>query len=277
MMKRICVAAALVSAGAIIGWAGSAIGTEGVATGPVKVPRGKLVDLSYSFNERTIYWPTAKTFTLEQVAEGETAGGYWYEANNFAAAEHGGTHLDAPVHFARGGDTADEIPLRRLVGRGVVVDVSADALTDRDYQVSPADFAAHEREHGRIPRRAIVLLRTGYGRFWPDRQRYMGTAELGDAAVPKLHFPGLHPDGAEWLVEKRRVRAVGIDTASIDFGQSKLFESHQVLGAANLPVFENVANVHRLPAENFLFVGLPMKIDEGSGGPLRAMAIVPRR
>jgi kynurenine formamidase len=277
MIKRICVAAALVSAGAIIGWAGSAIGTEGAATSPVKVPKGRLVDLSYSFNERTIYWPTAKTFTLEQVAEGETAGGYWYEANNFAAAEHGGTHLDAPVHFARGGATADEIPLRRLVGRGVVVDVSADALADRDYQVSRADFAAHEREHGRIPRRAIVLLRTGYGRYWPDRERYMGTAELGDAAVPKLHFPGLHPDGAEWLVEKRRVRAVGIDTASIDFGQSKLFESHQVLGAANVPVFENVANVQRLPAENFLFVGLPMKIEQGSGGPLRALAIVPRR
>lgn len=276
MIKRICVAAALVSAGAIIGWAGSAIGTEGVAAGPVKAPEGKLVDLSYPFNEQTIYWPTAKTFTLEKVAEGETTGGYWYAANNFAAAEHGGTHLDAPVHFARDGDTADEIPLRRLVGRSVVVDVTEDALADRDYQVSRADFAAHERRHGRIPRGAIVLLRTGYGRFWPDRERYMGTAELGDAAVPKLHFPGLHPDGAEWLVEKRRVRAVGLDTPSIDFGQSTLFESHRILGAANVPVFENVANLQRVPAENFFFVGLPMKIDKGSGGPLRAMAIVPR-
>jgi kynurenine formamidase len=215
--------------------------------------------------------------TLTEVAEGETEGGWYYAANNFAAAEHGGTHLDAPIHFARGGDTAEEIPLRRLVGRGVVVDVSEAALADRDYQVSRADFAAHERRHGRIPRRAIVLLRTGYGRFWPDRERYMGTAELGDAAVAKLHFPGLHPDGAEWLVQKRRVRAVGLDTPSIDFGQSKLFESHQVLGAANVPVFENLANLQRLPAENFLFVGLPMKIDKGSGGPLRAMAIVPRR
>ena len=203
--------------------------------------------------------------------------GYFYAANNFAAAEHGGTHLDAPVHFARNGDRADEIPLRRLVGRGVVVDVSRAALADRDYQVRRADFAAHERRYGRIPRGAIVLLRTGFGRYWPDRQRYLGTAELGEQAVPKLHFPGLHPRGARWLVRRRGIRAVGLDTASIDYGQSKLFESHRILGAANVPVFENVANLPRLPARNFLVIALPMKIRGGSGGPLRAIAIVPGR
>jgi kynurenine formamidase len=181
------------------------------------------------------------------------------------------------VHFSRDGDKADEIPLRRLMGRAVVVDVSRAALADRDYQVARADFTAHERRYGRIPDGAIVLLRTGYGRYWPDRERYMGTAELGEQAVPKLHFPGLHPDGARWLVRRRDIRAVGLDTASIDYGQSKLFESHQVLGAANVPVFENVANLQRLPHRNFLVIALPMKIDGGSGGPLRAMAIVPRR
>lgn len=276
MIKRICVAVALVSAGVIIGWAGSAGGTQPDATAAIKFPKGKLVDLSYSFNEQTIYWPTAKTFTLEKVTEGETAQGYWYAANNFQAAEHGGTHLDAPIHFARNGATANEIPLRRLVGQGVVVDVSEAALDDRDFQVTRSDFAAHERRYGRIPSGAIVLLRTGYGRYWPDRERYMGTAELGEGAVPKLHFPGLHPDGARWLVRQRHIRAVGLDTPSIDFGQSKLFESHQILGAANVPVFENVANLQRLPAEDFLFIGLPMKIDRGTGGPLRAMAIAPR-
>jgi kynurenine formamidase len=276
MIKRICVAAALLAAGAVVGWAGSAGGTQEGASAP-GLPRGALVDLSYSFDERTIYWPTAKTFTLEKVAEGETEQGYFYAANNFEAAEHGGTHLDAPVHFARGGDTSDEIPLRRLLGGGVVVDVSKAALADADYQVTRADFAAHERRYGRIPRGSIVLLRTGYGKFWPDRRRYMGTAELGEDAVPKLHFPGLHPDGARWLVRERRIRAVGLDTASIDYGQSTLFESHRILGAANVPVFENVANMRRLPRENFIFIGLPMKIEGGTGGPLRAMAIVPRR
>jgi kynurenine formamidase len=277
MIKRICVAAALLAAGAIIGWAGSAGGTQtDRGTASIKTPNGKLVDLSYPFNARTIYWPTAKPFTLEKVAEGETEQGYFYAANNFAAAEHGGTHLDAPVHFARDGKKADEIPLRRFIGEGVVVDVSDSALANRDYRVTRADFAAYERRHGRIPNGAIVLLRTGYGRYWPDRQKYLGTAELGEPAVPKLHFPGLHPRGARWLVRKRDVRAVGLDTASIDYGQSKLFESHRILGAANVPIFENVANLQRLPAERFLFIGLPMKIDGGSGGPLRAVAIVPR-
>ncbi len=120
-----------------------------------------------------------------------------------------------------------------------------------------------------------MLLRTGYGRFWPDREDYLGTAELGEQAVPKLHFPGLHPRAARWLVRQRRVRAVGIDTASIDRGQSTLYESHQVLGGAQVPVFENVANMDKLPRRGFMVVALPMKIDGGSGGPLRAIAIVP--
>jgi kynurenine formamidase len=276
MIRRICAAAALLAAGGIIGWAGSAVGTDTQAPAAMQLPKGKLIDLSHPFNERTIYWPTAATFKLEQVAEGETEQGYYYAANNFSAAEHGGTHLDAPVHFARGGDKADEIPLRRLVGRGVVVDVTKRALADRDYLVSVADLTAHERRHGRIGRGAIVLLRTGYERYWPDRERYLGTAELGEQAVPKLHFPGLHPDAARWLV-RRGIRAVGLDTASIDYGQSKLFESHRVLGAADVPVFENLANLRRLPRKNFLVIALPMKIDGGSGGPLRAIAILPRR
>jgi len=281
MIRRICVTAALLAAGAIIGWAGSAGGTAKLAQAPAAAPAapafpaGRLIDLSHSFNERSIYWPTAETFKLEKVADGETEQGYHYSANNFSAAEHGGTHLDAPVHFAKDGDTADEIPLRRLVGRGIVVDVTKKALADRDYRVAVSDLRAHERRFGRIRRGAIVLLRTGYERFWPDRERYMGTAELGEQAVPKLHFPGLHQDAARWLV-RRGIRAVGLDTASIDYGQSKLFESHRVLGAAGVPVFENVANVSRLPRRNFLVIALPMKIEGGSGGPLRIMAIAPR-
>jgi kynurenine formamidase len=233
-----------------------------------------LVDLSHPFNERTIYWPTARQFKLTKVAEGETEGGWFYAANDFEAAEHGGTHLDAPIHFARGGDTADELPLRRLVGRAVVVDVSERALNDRDYLISVSDFRAWERRNGRIAGRTIVLLRTGFDRYWPDAERYLGTAERGQAAVPKLHFPGLAEKGARWLVERRAVKAVGIDTASIDYGQSSDFRSHRVLGAAGVPVFENVARLGRLPSRGFSVVALPMKIDGGSGGPLRIIAVL---
>jgi kynurenine formamidase len=233
-----------------------------------------LVDLTHPYNEQTIYWPTAEKFKLTQVAQGETEGGWYYEANNYSAAEHGGTHLDSPIHFARGGDTTDEVPLRRLVGRAVTVDVSSRVGDNADYLISRADIRRWERRNGRIPPRTIVLLRTGWERFWPDAERYIGTAERGEQAVPQLHFPGLSAGGARFLVNRRAVKAVGIDTASIDYGQSPNFAAHQVLGAANVPVFENVARLGRLPARGFAVVALPMKIDGGSGGPLRIMAVL---
>lgn len=238
---------------------------------------GRLVDLSHAYDEQTVFWPTADGFKLEKVAEGLTPQGYFYAANNFSTAEHGGTHLDAPVHFAEGGNTADRVPLQQLLGAGLIVDVSEKCARDADYQVTTEDITAWEREHGRLPDGSILLLRTGFGRRWPDRRSYMGTDERGPDAVAKLHFPGLHPDAARWLVRERSVKAVGLDTPSVDFGQSKLFESHRVLFERNIPAFENLANLDQLPAKGFHVVALPMKIKGGSGGPLRAVAIVKNR
>jgi kynurenine formamidase len=245
-------------------------------SGKVDLTRDRLIDLSHPFNRQTLYWPTAQQFRLIEVADGETEGGWHYSANDFRGAEHGGTHLDAPIHFSAKGDTADEIPLRKLVGPAVNVDVRAPSNADRDHLVSVADLEAFEAEHGRIARGTIVLLRTGWARHWPNAQRYLGTAERGAGAVPKLHFPGLSEQAARWLVSERGIRAVGIDTASIDRGQSTAFEAHRVLSAAQVPVFENVANLDRLPAEGFQVIALPMKIEGGSGGPLRTIAIVGR-
>jgi kynurenine formamidase len=241
---------------------------------PALFPGGRLVDLSYAFSAETIYWPTANTFALEKVAEGVTPAGYFYAANNFSAAEHGGTHLDAPIHFAAGKNTCDQIPLEQLIGVAMVIDVSTGAAENRDYQVQVSDFENWEKANGRIPDKTIVLLRTGYGRFYPDAESYMGTAERGAEAVAKLHFPGLHPVAARWLVDNRRINAIGIDTPSIDFGQSALFESHVTLFQANIPAFENVANLEQLPIQGATVIALPMKIKGGSGGPLRIMAIV---
>src|SRR5215207_10740587 len=235
---------------------------------------GTVVDLSYAYDEQTVFWPTAEGFKLEKVAEGMTPQGYYYAANNFSTAEHGGTHLDAPVHFAEGRNTTDRVPLEQLLGAGVLVDVSEKCARDADYQISVEDFAAWEREHGRIPDGSILLLRTGFGRRWPDRRSYMGTDERGPDAVAKLHFPGLHPDAARWLVRERSIKAVGLDTPSIDHGQSRLFESHRALFERNVPAFENLANLDQLPVKGFYVVALPMKIRGGSGGPLRAVAIV---
>ena len=157
----------------------------------------------------------------------------------------------------------------------MVVDVSASALKDRDYQIDVEDLTAWESRFGRIPDDALLLIQTGYGQYWPDRARYMGTAERGADAVANLHFPGLHPRAARWLVENRSIAAVGLDTPSIDYGQSQLFESHQILFDRNIPAFENLARLEQLPATGALVIALPMKIKGGSGGPLRIVALVP--
>lgn len=236
---------------------------------------GSLIDLTHAFDADTVYWPTASGFELQDDFHGVTEAGFYYEANTFRAAEHGGTHLDAPSHFAEGKLHADQIPLEQLIGPAVVIDVSEQAADDRDYQVSVADFEIWEDVNGRLPDGVIVLLRTGFGRFWPDREAYMGTAARGADAVPLLHFPGLHPDAARWLVEQRSIHAIGLDTPSIDYGQSALFQSHRILFQANIPAFENVANLKQLPESGFQVIALPMKIRGGSGGPLRIVAVVP--
>jgi len=235
------------------------------------------VDLTHAFSAETLYWPTESGFELETKFQGFTSAGYYYVAKAYRAPEHGGTHLDAPIHFGEGRQTVDQIPLDQLTGLAVMVDVSATVWTNRDHEVTVDDFKNWERKHRRIRTESIVLIRTGFGERWPDAERYLGTTAKGPEAVKELHFPGLHPDAARWLVSDRKVKAVGIDTASIDHGPSRLFESHRVFCERNIPVFENVANLHQLPPTGAYVIALPMKIKEGSGAPLRIIAQVPKR
>jgi kynurenine formamidase len=251
----------------------------GCATRPIQSSRNDLatgdwIDLSHDFSAETIYWPTAEPFKLATVAAGINDKGYYYSAYQFSAAEHGGTHIDAPIHFAEGRESVDQIPLNRLIGPAIKIDVSAKASADRDYQISSADFEGWEKQHGRIPDDSIVLLQTGWSEYWPDRLKYLGTDKRGDAAVAELHFPGLAPEAARWLTENRKIKAVGLDTASIDYGQSQMFETHRILMAQDIPAFENVANLDRLPANVSMVIAMPMKIRGGSGGPLRIIALV---
>jgi kynurenine formamidase len=240
---------------------------------PPRFPAGQIVDLSHAYDANAIFWPTADPFRLEKVADGITAAGYYYAANNFFSSEHGGTHIDAPIHFAQGHQAVDEIPVNRLLGEAVVVDVTSAADANPDYQVSVGDFQRAEKA-GPIPPDAIVLLRTGFSSRWPDAVRYLGTAARGEEGAAHLHFPGLHPDAAKWLIAERRVKAIGIDTASIDYGPSTLFESHRLLYERDIPAFENLTALDRLPERGAYVVALPMKIRGGSGAPLRAIAIV---
>ncbi len=236
---------------------------------------GTWLDLTHAFDANTIYWPTEKGFLFEPGANGPNPKGYYYAANRFATAEHGGTHLDAPRHFAEGRHTADQIEPERLVGEAAVIDVREKCATDPAYEVTADDFVAWEAAHGRQLVDVIVLLRTGWSARWGDRAAYLGTDVRGPEAVPLLRFPGLAPEGAKWLVEHRRVKAVGIDTASIDHGPSTLFGSHVALCKADTPIFENLAGLDQLPEEGAFVVALPMKIAGGSGGPLRVLARLP--
>ncbi len=239
------------------------------------LPPGRWVDLSHDFSTETIYWPTADGFSLSVDFKGVTEKGYFYTSNSFRTAEHGGTHIDAPIHFAKDRITVDQIPLEQLIGQVALIDVSEKALKNPDYRVSIEDFTAWEAANGEILKDTIILINTGYHRFWPDRKKYIGTDKRGPEAIPDLHFPGLHPEAARWLVQNRQIAAIGLDTPSIDYGQSELFESHQILFAKNIPAFENVANLDQLPPTGALVIALPMKIKGGSGGPLRIVAFIP--
>lgn len=236
---------------------------------------GRWIDLTWNFEESTVYWPTNVPFKHDTVFFGINDKGYFYASFKYSAEEHGGTHFDAPLHFAQGGRSIEQITVEELTGPAVVVDVSGQSAKDRDYLAGVADFKAWEKEHGEIPANSIVLLRSGFGKYWGDREKYTGTLKSGTEGVAALHFPGLAPEAASWLLKERKVKAFGIDTPSIDYGQSKDFMTHRILCGGNVTAYENIARLELLPATGTYLVAAPMKIRGGSGSPLRLLAWVP--
>lgn len=235
---------------------------------------GTWIDLTHDFSEETLFWPTSETFKLDTVVVGQMEGGYYYESYKFSTAEHGGTHLDAPIHFFEGKKTVEQLNVNDLTGWAVVIDVSTKAEDNRDYQILPEDIEHWESGNGVIPNGAMVLFYTGLSDHWPNAEQYLGTAMQGEEALPELSFPGIHPETAQWLVDNRNIKAVGLDTPSLDYGKSTQYETHQILFEQDIPGFENVANLNKLPATGAYVVALPMKIKDGSGAPLRIIANV---
>lgn len=241
---------------------------------PIDLSSSTVVDLTYPFDKSTLYWPNSPGgFELKELAYGRTPGNYFYSSYSFCAPEHGGTHLDAPIHFAASGRTVDQIPVRQLMAPAAVIDISAKTAENPDYRLSVSDIADWEKRYGSIQPGTILLLRTGWGARYPDRKKYFGDDTPG--ATDKLHFPSYSEDSARFLVGTRHVAALGIDTASIDYGQSKDFIVHQIAMGAGVPGLENVANLDRVPESGAWVIALPMKIAGGSGGPLRVVAVVP--
>jgi kynurenine formamidase len=249
--------------------------TAGLCAQTLDLRAYRIVDLTHAFDEQTVYWPTSPSkFELKPLAFGKTAGGYFYSSFVFCTPEHGGTHLDAPMHFAEGHPSIGEVPLDRLMGIAVVIDVSKQAAGDPVYRLTPDDIAAFEKAQGRIPEGAIVLLRTDWSRFWPNVKQYLGDDTPGDAS--KLKFPGYGVEAARLLVEERKVAVLGIDTASIDYGPSTDFMAHRIGAARNIANLENLTGLAELPPTGATIIALPMKIAKGSGGPVRVIALLPK-
>jgi len=257
---------------AIAMMAGALAATTASAEMP-HVNTAKIIDLTHTLDQRTIYWPTESGFKFHYEHYGMTPGGYFYSSGYFDAPEHGGTHMDAPLHFNRSGDPVNQVPLNQMIGPAAVIDFSERAAADPDATLSMDDIQKYEAAHGRIPDSAIVVARSGWGRFWPDRKRYMGTNKPGDVAG--LRFPGFSARAVSFLLKNRNVIAIAIDTASMDPGISKDFPVHRLWLGADRPGFENVANADKLPAAGAIIFCAPMKIGGGTGAPTRIFALLP--
>jgi kynurenine formamidase len=241
----------------------------------IDLASARLVDLSHVYDEKTLYWPSSpSSFELTELARGPSDEGYFYSAYSFCSPEHGGTHIDAPVHFSESGRATAEIPVRQLIAPGVLIDMAEAASADPDARLTLEAVRAWESRNGVVPEGAIVILRTGWGKRWASGAlSYFGDDTPGDAS--NLHFPGYGEAAARYLVEERKVGVLGIDSASVDHGPSRDFIVHQIAAARNVANLENVARTDELPETGFWIVALPIPIGKGSGGPVRVVAILP--
>lgn len=259
----------------LLGWLthSAAIGEEpreSLSLADVAAGRATIVDLAYPLNEHSAYWPgeNYEPFRLQTIATLEKDG---VLSKAFSAPEHIGTHLDAPNHFAAGAVSVDQLAPQQFFAPGVMIDVAGRAAEDADFRLTREHVQIWEAEHGPIPRGAIVLLNTGWGRFWGQKVRFQNRDVQG-----RLHFPGYAEDAARYLVEERKVKGLGIDTMSIDYGLSRDFIVHKVANQAGVYGLENVAHLDQLPARGFYLVVAPIKIETGTGGPTRIFALMPK-
>ena len=234
---------------------------EDIATGKTRV-----IDLSYALSDKLVPWPgDAKAFEAKINATVEKNG---YFTRSFWMLEHYGTHMDAPAHFPPGTTTVDKIPAGKFFGPAVILDVRSESDRDPDYELTLKRIEAWEANHGRIPAGAIVLLRTGWASRWPDVARYRNQDANG-----KMHFPGFSVEAAKVLLA-RKVSGLGCDTLSIDPGNSSDFPVHHLVLGAGVYQLENLADLKDLPESGAFLIAAPIKLEGGSGGPVRVFALV---
>jgi kynurenine formamidase len=192
-----------------------------------------------------------------------------FNLNWWHIIEHAGTHLDAPIHFSESGITAEKIAAETLVVPLAVVDVAAKAARNANYEVTREDLMAWERRHGPLPANACVAMHSAWGGYVSDAAKFTGKDASG-----AFHFPGFGAEATEWLLKRRSVAGLAVDTLSLDYGLSKDFKTHRLWLPAGRWGLENVANLDRVPAAGAtLVVGLT-KVKGATGGPARLIALV---
>jgi kynurenine formamidase len=235
---------------------------QGIPTGKTRV-----LDLSYAINDKLVPWPGDEKYFEAKINATVEKNGYF--TRSFWMLEHYGTHLDAPAHFPPGKATVDQITPNKLFGPAVLLDARDEADKDADYRLPISQIEKWERAHGRIPPGAIVLLRTGWASRWPNAQKYRNQEQQG-----KMHFPGFSVEAAKMLVE-RGVSGLGCDTLSIDYGASEDFSVHHLALGAGLYHLENLSDLSAVPETGAFLVVAPIKLEGGSGGPVRVFALLP--
>ena len=231
--------------------------------------KSSVVDLTYPLNERNAHWPKGaySLFKFEAIA---TLNKDKVFSGKYSTPEHLGTHIDAPNHFEQNQPSVDQIPFIQLIGHAIVIDVKDKVEKNTDYTLSASDISSWEKINGQIPDGAIVLLNTGWSCRWSNFNDYKNTDKNG-----QMHFPGYSRESVGFLVEKRQIKGIGIDTLSGDCGTSSDFQVHHVIGSAGKFILENVANLDKLPPRGSILIIAPIKIEGGSGGQCRIWAILP--
>ncbi|GAV05348.1 hypothetical protein RvY_15496 [Ramazzottius varieornatus] len=240
------------------------------------VSSDKLVDLSHTFDRTTVYWPTLadnETFRLTTIEDETQSDGVSYRIKFYEAAEHGGTHLDAPSHFSKIGLSVEKIPLDKLMGPAVIIDVREKAARNLDYQVTVQDAYDWEKKYGRIPNGAFVFMNSGWDAFWPDKKKIFNFDN--STGVETYHFPAFHPNTTAFLVFQRYISGLGVDTPSTDYGQAAVFKTHEILANNSAVGFENVKNLGKLASVGAHVIAIPIKITDGTGAPLGLIGINP--
>ena len=255
----------LLRAGAAVA-GGAAIVAAGSATPAAAFPKRarRTADLTHRL-VRTFPSFFGPQVVFDEVVNDFSTSGFF--SKRWTLEEHIGTHIDTPGHFDEGNSLVDQIGPENLVAPVVVIDITAKAAEDPNAVVTPDDLVAFERRHGRIPDRALVCMNSGWAAKVDD-----GDAFRGGAGFPDLNFPGFSIDATDWLVAKRDPVGIGLDTMSLDPGNSADFAVHVEFLASGRYGIESMANLDRIPPRGTLaFVG-PVPWEDGSGSPCRVIA-----